>query len=118
MDTRTFAKDAPTVAMVGTSRLPAGSTLEVNGIHVPHPHAEVNLAGAGDPRLGDTDAVTETLDGEVKPLADEVKPRRMTTDKDAPKVDPILDAASDSTSDGKLELKQDSVDKVAEQSGS
>ena len=39
------------------SRLPAGSTLEVSpGVHVPHPHAEVNLPGAGDNRIGDTDA--------------------------------------------------------------
>lgn len=76
MDTSTFAKSTPTVETVKTSRLPAGSTLLVNGIHVPHPHAEVNLAGAGDPRAGDTEAVTETIvDGELKqePLHDEVK---------------------------------------------
>ena len=67
------------------SRLPAGSTLEVApGLHVPHPHAEVNLPGKGDPRLGDTDAVTETLDGSRRALAEEVKPKTLvvTTDPD------------------------------------
>ncbi len=44
------------------SRLPAGSTLEVQpGLHVPHPHAEVNLPGKPDPRVGVTAAVTESL---------------------------------------------------------
>ena len=83
MDTNSF--NTP-VEAGEPSRLPAGSTLLVNGIHVPHPHAEVNLPGAGDPRLGDTKAVTETvkIEGEgdnvtatlvSDPLHDEVKPR-------------------------------------------
>lgn len=79
MDTKTFAKVQPVVAGVNGSRLPAGSTLEVNGVHVPHPHAEVNLPGAPDPRVGDTAAVTETLRGEQTALADEVKPKKPTT---------------------------------------
>jgi hypothetical protein len=66
-----------------TSRLPAGSTLVVGGVHVPHPHAAPNGPGQGDPRAGDTDAVTEeiTVDPESgdlvvnqRPLDNEVKP--------------------------------------------
>lgn len=80
---------APTnVTEIKESRLPAGSTMVVNGVHVPHPHAEVNLPGVPDPRIGDTDAVTERIvhnheDGTVtvtsEPLADEVKPKVVTT---------------------------------------
>ena len=67
----------------GGSRLPAGSTLEVvPGLHVPHPHAEVNLPGKGDPRLGNTLAVSETLAGKQTPLAEEVKPRTLVVTKD------------------------------------
>ncbi len=89
MDTSNFMQ--PTVTTIITSRLPAGSTLEIApGVHVPHPHAEVNLPGAGDPRLGDTKAVTEFVPasevapGEIfgghssKPLADEVRPKVLT----------------------------------------
>lgn len=90
----------PVVKAGKPSRLPAGSTLEISpGIHVPHPHAEVNLPGAGDPRLGDTNAVTEFVrveqtsvdksdednkkivpiaSVEQKPLPDEVKPKVVT----------------------------------------
>ena len=88
MDTKTFV-EAPVVEEVKTSRLPAGSTLLVNGIHVPHPEAEPNLPGAGDTRLGDTKAVTESvkITGEGKdtvaklvsePLHDSVKPKVVT----------------------------------------
>ena len=82
-----------------TSRLPAGSTLVVGGVHVPHPHAEVNLPGMGDPRAGDTDAVTEeakfeedeagevTLTVEQRPLDAEVRPQTLTTQSVAPVVD-------------------------------
>jgi len=91
MDTKTFNADVTGKP----SRLPAGSTLLVNGIHVPHPHAEVNLPGAGDNRLGDSDAVTEFIkhdvneDGSVsadliqEPLHDEVKPKSLTVASDA-----------------------------------
>lgn len=71
----------PLAAPVKKSRLPAGSTLEIApGVHVPHPEAEPNRPGGGDPRLGETDAVTETVvttDGvltvDQKPLADQVR---------------------------------------------
>ncbi len=85
MDTTSIQK--PIVEAGKASRLPAGSTLEVNGVHVPHPHAEVNLPGVPDPRLGDTKAVTErevidpaTGSVAVKqvPLAVEVKPKLAT----------------------------------------
>jgi hypothetical protein len=84
MDTKSIAP-AETDS-VQPSRLPAGSTLLVNGIHVAHPHAEVNLPGAGDPRLGDTKAVTEEVkhdaDGnasvEQRPLDESVKPKVVT----------------------------------------
>ena len=77
----------PIVTAGEPSRLPAGSTLLVNGIHVAHPHAEVNLPGQPDPRLGDTKAVTEYAktehDGEATlvqdPLHDSVKPKVVTT---------------------------------------
>ena len=68
----------PVVEAGKPSRLPAGSTLEVfPGLHVPHPHAEVNLAGAGDPRLGDTKAVTEFTQFEVKSVDDDGKPKEV-----------------------------------------
>ena len=75
-----------------TSRLPAGSTLLVGGVHVAHPHAEVNLPGAGDGRTGETAAVTEEVKAgrdeegnvthtvEQRPLDEEVKPKTLTTD--------------------------------------
>ena len=75
-----------------TSRLPAGSTLELQpGLNVPHPHAEVNLPGRPDNRFAGTEAVTETLVtetktsvsihplGEVRPLAEEAIPSTLTT---------------------------------------
>ena len=87
----------PVVEAGQPSRLPAGSTLQLaNGIQVAHPHAEVNLAGLGDPRLGDSKAVTESVkyevvrqdkpadDGKVdvvtvtvesNPLSDDVRPK-------------------------------------------
>ncbi len=85
------------------SRLPAGSTLEITpGLHVAHPHAEVNLPGFGDPRVGNTAAVTETVttgivkdkDGKdvavgkviQKPLADEVRPKTLSAHPDATEV--------------------------------
>jgi hypothetical protein len=88
------------------SRLPAGSTFELSpGVHVAHPHAEVNLPGAGDTRLGDTDAVTEslkvegegddrTLVVEQKPLSDDVKPKVMTIAAGAHEVKPDPGAAA------------------------
>jgi hypothetical protein len=94
MDTSSI--NQPVVESVKSSRLPAGSTLEIApGVHVPHPHAEVNLPGIGDPRLGDTKAVTEfakvdkadpsdvVFSYEQKPLADEVKPKVVTVNPDA-----------------------------------
>ena len=94
MDTTNFK--STTVETDKPSRLPAGSTLEVApGVHVPHPHAEVNLPGAGDPRSGDTKAVTEytkttvtkneknenvaSFSVEQKPLSDEVKSKILTS---------------------------------------
>jgi hypothetical protein len=74
MDTKSFVE--PIVETPVVSRLPAGSTLLVNGLQVPHPHAEVNLAGKPDPRLGDTDAVTEFVGDsglETRPLDESVK---------------------------------------------
>lgn len=83
MDTKTFGEEKH-VDATKASRLPAGSTLKVGDVHVPHPHADANLPGAGDPRLGDTKAVTEefVLDHEngqgnlqSRPLDEIVRPK-------------------------------------------
>lgn len=82
MDTKTFPEKP--IDSDKSSRLPAGSVLKVGDIYVPHPHAEANLPGAGDPRIGDTAAVTEEVihDAEKneahvdsRPLDDIVKPK-------------------------------------------
>ncbi len=61
------------------SRLPAGSTLEIApGVHVAHPHAEVNLPGKPTGRFIGSNAVTESLgsksevdNGEIKSLGEQ-----------------------------------------------
>ena len=123
----------PTVAAGKPSRLPAGSTLEIApGLHVPHPHAEVNLPGMGDPRLGETQAVTEytkvdfskndkgedvlTRSVAQKPLADEVKPRVPTVNPaskeigDAPQENGAAIAASPAPL--KIAIEQPTLEKT------
>lgn len=101
MDTNSINQPPQPEGQPNESRLPAGSTLKVGDIQVPHPHAEPNLPGVADPRLGETQAVTEEVvhDGETsrvdsRPLDESVKPKVLTVQDSGP------DARS---TDGELE---------------
>ena len=130
MDSTSFKTDADVTGKA--SRLPAGSTLEIApGVHVPHPHAEVNLPGAGDPRLAGTKAVTEFTkfemvdkkedepEGQIliasvgqKPLADEARPRALTVREGAEKLPEVTAAATATAIPAEQTLAVDPKDKV------
>ena len=134
MDSKSI--EQPTHVAPRSSRLPAGSTFEVSpGVHVPHPHAEVNKPGMPDPRLGNTKAVTESIklrteerdrsenenkvpvtvaELQSRPLADEVKPKVVTA-APLPAVEPNpVDTNPPAASDGThLAVEADSLEKTA-----
>lgn len=136
MDTKTInLQSAPVTVNAQPSRLPAGSTLQLpNGVNVPHPHAEINLAGAGDPRAAESPAaVTEYIkssvvpghnpDGtltpaysEAQPLSENVLPRRLTVDGNAQELPEVLNVvnAGAAAPNPNLTVKQDPADKTFE----